>query len=134
MVSVLHGITTFCLRAIFRSKREWHSNHLSFTFSPQSSAHTEDVQNNTPNSSLPLPLMAFILPVKLKEGNYHLWKSQLQIFLTANGLETFIDGTRTRSARYLNSLETVVNPQYKQCVCLDCQVMSLIYSSLSAEP
>lgn len=79
----------------------------------------------------------FIIPIKLTQSNFMLWRTQVLASIRANGLMGFIDGTvvcpRSMNTTTDNA-QTVIttpNPEYAAWVAHDQNLMSWMLSSLS---
>ncbi|KAI4385726.1 hypothetical protein MLD38_003721 [Melastoma candidum] len=72
--------------------------------------------------------------LKLENGNYPLGKGQVLAAVIAGGLEDFIFGRLKSPSQYLDDNMLIINPEYKEWQRSDKIVMSLLFSSLTAEP
>ena len=64
------------------------------------------------------------LTMKLDEDNYLIWKNQLLNVIIANGLEDFIDGSRSCPTRFLDSQMQIVNLDFATWPCFNRLIMS----------
>ncbi|KAI4330083.1 hypothetical protein MLD38_028391 [Melastoma candidum] len=99
---------------------------------PNSGLFGQSAPSLFPQSQLPAGIFAAL--VKLDEGNYLLWKSQILTAIIASGFEEFIFGHTPQPARFLDESESLQNPDYKQWQRTDKAIMSLLFSSLTSAP
>jgi histone deacetylase 1/2 len=109
--------------------------------SPFSSISHASASDSFPPSAMPTPAINHVINVKLKQGNYLLWSTQILPYLRSQGLIGHVDGSTPAPSQTISvepsektgGRRIIVNPEYTAWYHQDQLVLSFINSSLTEE-